>query len=425
MRRQLTFAALAVTSLVAVAFALPLALLVREVARDRALTAAEQDATSVAPLLVATDDVELLEVAVELTASGGEGRLAVVLPDGRQLGDARPSDPAALELAQQQAFSVAVPGGIDLHVPVVAGDGTTAVVRVHVPDDELSRGVPAAWAALAAVAVVLVAGAVLIADVLGRRITRPLDQLARTAHDVGAGDLAARAPEEGPPEVAELARTFNGLTERVGELLRAERERVADLSHRLRTPLTALRLEAERHGDAGLTADVDRLAEEVDRAIVAARHHLDEGDPRVDLVALIEERSRFWGALAEDDGRAWELEIATSGPLHLGVPASEVEAAIDALLGNIFAHTPEGSAYRLRLDTDGDTATLTVDDEGPGVPDVDRALRRGLSGSGSTGLGLDIARRCAEQAGGGLRLGRSPSGGTRAQLHLRVVPTPA
>src|SRR5207248_371591 len=99
--------------------------------------------------------------------------------------------------------------------------------------------------------------------------------------------------------------------------------------------------------------------------------------------------------------------------------------AVDALLGNVFAHTPEGSPLAVALGVDdGGLATIVVDDQGPGFSGT-VAMERGVSGGGSTGLGLDIARRVAESAGGALTVSRSPLGGARVQLTLqrRLVPS--
>jgi len=88
------------------------------------------------------------------------------------------------------------------------------------------------------------------------------------------------------------------------------------------------------------------------------------------------------------------------------------------LLGNVFAHTPEGTALRVTVSEHG----LVVDDAGPGIRDPATAVRRGVSGAGSTGLGLDIARRVAGAAGGRLDIGASPLGGARVALVLDAFP---
>jgi signal transduction histidine kinase len=105
-----------------------------------------------------------------------------------------------------------------------------------------------------------------------------------------------------------------------------------------------------------------------------------------------------------------------SGPVALS--AQEEADALDALIGNVFAHTPEGSAYAVTVARGPGTVDLHVDDAGAGIDDPEAVLPRGATGAGSTGLGLDIARRAAEAAGGALTIGRSPLGGARVTLQL-------
>lgn len=158
---------------------------------------------------------------------------------------------------------------------------------------------------------------VAVADQLARSLVRPLGDLARASDLLAAGHLASRAQVTGPPEVRQVSAGLNRLAERIGALLAHERETVADLSHRLRTPLTALRINAESLHDN-----------------------------------------------------------------------TEMEQMLT------------------------DVAGLVVSDQGPGFADPD-AARRGMSTGGSTGLGLDIARRIAETSGGSLTVGQSATGGGR------------
>ena len=96
----------------------------------------------------------------------------------------------------------------------------------------------------------------------------------------------------------------------------------------------------------------------------------------------------------------------------------DLEAAVDALLGNVVAHTPEGTGLLVALSRDpAGGALLVVIDEGPGFEDG-AVIARGRSGGGSTGLGLDIARRTAAASGGDLRIGRVPGGGGRVSMRL-------
>jgi signal transduction histidine kinase len=104
--------------------------------------------------------------------------------------------------------------------------------------------------------------------------------------------------------------------------------------------------------------------------------------------------------------------------VFVALPRDELILAIDALLGNVFAHTPEGTALRVAVSGHG----LVVEDAGPGIRDPATAVRRGVSGAGSTGLGLDIARRVANAAGGRLEIGTSRLGGARVALVLDGFP---
>lgn len=420
------------TVMVALAFLVPLAVLVRTLARDRALNAAELEAQSLAPALSLTQEPAALEVAVLATNAGAAGRLVIFLPDGTPVGKpqstvAGRSSEDSMALARRgRAFSAAIPGGAEVLVPVALAQSQTAVVRVYLPNSLLRRGVASAWTMELAVGVALVALAILLADRMARSIVRPVRALAGAAQQLGEGDLTVRIEPEGPPEIVQAAVAFNFLGRRVGELLATEREMVADLSHRLRTPLTALRLDAEGVADPEdarrLSEDVDELERAVDAVIRQARRPVrSEIGPLANPVAVARARAAFWAPLAEDQGRRWALEVNGEGTI-VAVSVDELEAALDALLGNVFVHTPEGTAFRLLVTPrPGGGVRLAVEDDGPGVSGD--LVARGASGAGSTGLGLDIARRTAEAAGGSLRIGSGPRGGARIELDLPPAPS--
>ena len=210
---------------------------------------------------------------------------------------------------------------------------------------------------------------------------------------------------------------------RIGELLTAEREQVADLSHRLRTPITALRLDVESLSDpderARLATDVDELTRQVDDVIREARRVEREGGlAGCDAAEVVSDRVRMWGALAEDQGRTARTDL-TVGPLPTRLSADDLAAAVDALLGNVMAHTPEGAPLSVSLTREPDGfVRLVVEDGGSGIPEGSASVR-GRSGSGSTGLGLDIARRTAVASGGSMLVDRSADlGGARVTLRL-------
>jgi signal transduction histidine kinase len=259
-----------------------------------------------------------------------------------------------------------------------------------------------------------------VADRLARSMTGPIGELAAVSHRLARGELDARATPRGPGEVRDVAGALNHLAARIRELMREERESVADLSHRLRTPLTALRLESETLADpresARMAAGVDAVERAVDDVIAASRRRAAAGTS--DAAAIVADRVRFWSALAEDTGRTVTTDLA-GGPLPVAVGADDLTACVDALLGNVFAHTPDGTGLVVRLTRPpGGGALLVVADEGPGFADGSGAVRRGVSGHGSTGLGLDIAHRAARTSGGDLTLGNAASGGAEVTLRL-------
>ncbi|BCJ45946.1 two-component sensor histidine kinase [Actinoplanes ianthinogenes] len=426
MRRSYVWVALAVTTLVALAFVIPLAMLVRTAVRDRALREAERQALGLSAVLVVATDRDLVLNSIMSTEAGKQGQLAAHLPRLGTVGTSRVDTGAVGRVRQRQvATTVQVAGGQVYLRPVALPEGLTAVIEVYVPADALRAGVGLAWLVLIGEAIVLVGVSTLLADRLAARVVRASQDLARTATALGAGSLHARVRPSGPREIEDVGGALNVLADRFTELLATERALAANLSHRLRVPLTALRLNtetlspgADRDRQARL---VDRLEQEINAVIVEAARPL-AARPRLrcDLGAVVADRTEFWGALAEDQGRPWQTQPPPSG---ITVPAafSMVAEALDVLLGNVFHHTPETAACRVSVQRGPDWASVTVDDAGPGFRDAEAAVSRGASGADSTGLGLDIARRLAADTGGRLTVGRSDLGGAQVVLTLGVA----
>ncbi|MET9640892.1 HAMP domain-containing sensor histidine kinase [Streptomyces virginiae] len=437
MRWALVKVCLAVTAMVVVAFAVPLGLVVQEMASDRAFSNAERQAATIGPTLSITTDPVQLRKAVESTQMGAARRMAVHVPaigDSApvSIGEGRAGERAVAETRRMgRATTAKVSGaGSALLQPTALGSGDIAVVEIFVPESEVSNGVATAWLVLAGVGLALIVGSVAVADRLGARLVRPAERLADAAHQLGEGRLGARVPEAGPKELRSAAVAFNAMADQVVELLANERELAADLSHRLRTPLTVLRLNTASLGDGPAAeqtrAAVEQLEREVDTIIRTAR----EQRPATGLVGagagagcdaseVIRDRMDFWSALAEDEGR--EVRLAgVDRTVRIPVARPELAAALDAMLGNVFRHTPEGTPFAVDVHDAGDAVIVLVSDAGPGISDPDAALRRGNDGGrdGSTGLGLDIVRRVAESTGGDVRLGRSVLGGTEVRVWI-------
>ncbi|WP_033438887.1 HAMP domain-containing sensor histidine kinase [Saccharothrix sp. NRRL B-16314] len=419
MRKSLGLVSLAVTSMVALAFLIPLALVVRQLAEDRAEADAERLAGALTPVLVITTDPAAVGQALLSTG----GRVAVHLPGGEVVGVPMASE-VQLTTAREQgrASTEVIPAGRVHLQPVLLDQGRVAVVEAFVPVAELSRGVTEAWLALSGVAITLVLGSVLVADRLGARVVKASAALAEGARKMGQGDLATRVTPSGPPELLDAGTAFNRMADRIGQLVANEREILADLSHRLRTPLTALRLDSETLGQDPnanrVRQAVHALEREVNELIRAARRELDDPDGgRCDAAQVVHDRLVFWSALADDQQRLWN-QRGTERRALVPLTRSDLAAAMDAVLGNVFRHTPEGVGFVVALFHQADRVVIVIEDAGPGIDDLEAALRRGSSGAGSTGLGLDIARRAAESTGGSLVVDRGPLGGTRVQLWL-------
>lgn len=423
MRRRIAWLALAITSLVVVAFTVPLMLLVRRQAIERAQINAEHRAETIADLvaLAAPASETLTAAGIENAIGNPPDGVRVVLPDGSRIGDP-PVEFSAVEASARNGVPAAGyhrDGPWEVGIPVQTSWGVVAVVA-SATAAELRQGVATAWTVLAILGVVMVAAAVGLAIRLGRELVRPVWELAGVANRLGDGDLTARARGDGPPELAAVASALNGLAERLGDLIRAERESLADLSHRLRTPLTSLRLQSEGLNNAEerelLTDAVDRMQEAVDGMIVEVRQGKTTAAV-VDLSQVVSKRLEFWRVLAEEQERE-VIQLVAVGPLLVRAESDELGSALDALIGNVMAHTPAGTAFEIRLGEDDGRAVLTIGDAGPGFRPGADPTKRGVSGAGSTGLGLDIARRLAERTGGSLRIGRSPLGGAQVELKL-------
>jgi signal transduction histidine kinase len=416
MRRRLALLVSATMALVLIAFVVPLAVVLRVLAADRAMTAATSEAQQISAIVASSPSADSLRASVSQLISADGRPASVFLPDGTTvLGDQAPRSRAVLLAQRGNSFTAeTAAGGREVLTAVGGLSGGTVVVRVFVSDAELSKGVTRAWLILAGFGLVLLALGVLAADRLVGTVTKPIGELARVSHRLAAGELEARASPQGPPEVREVAGGLNHLAGRIRDLIWQERENVADLSHRLRTPLTALRLEAEAvppdaDPDGRLAAQVHAMENAVTSLIDNARLRTG-GSGRCDAAQVIGERAAFWSVLADDQGRRMLVELAP-GPVPVGVAGPDLAACMDALLGNVFAHTPEGTGFTVRLaHRDGGGGVVSVQDEGPGFPPGD-PVRRGASGGGSTGLGLDIARQTAEASGGSLAVRTVPGGG--------------
>jgi signal transduction histidine kinase len=433
MRRRIMFLSVGMTVLVVLAFAIPLTLLMRGAASDESLKNARYRAEAVAYYVGEKNhSPDEIKTYIQGITSQGPGRISVLLADGTTLGDPPPGGvptPRGLPDGDDEdkgppkvsdASFRKVKDGVATDVSVDTRAGPASVC-LFLTEDEVYEGlVPELLILLAASLGVLILS-IVGAEVVSRRLARPLEETARTAERLAKGDVDARAPTTGPAEVAQVGAALNGLADRIDEVIAVEREAVADLSHRLRTPLTALRLQVEALPDRDraeeLNVQVNSLERTLTAVISAARRPQREGRvPHCDAVAVTRERAAFWEPLFEDQGRELTLDLPTP-PAEVRSSAEDLAAALDALVENVVAHTPDGTPARIILTRQATGGVLiVVADEGPGIPLG--AGERGRSDRGSTGLGLDIARRCAEAAGGRLTIHPNLSAGSSVHLTL-------
>lgn len=422
MRKRLRFLVAATTSAVVIAFLVPLLLLVRQLASDRAATAALQDAQRVALVASTGADTDQIAALIDALSAGTGQELTAVLPDGSVVGAPVTGDVNVERALAGSAFEASVGEGLAQYVPAVTTDGPL-VVRALVPEEELRRGVARASVTISLLGFLLLATALVTADQLARTASRPFHDLAAAADEMREGRLDLRVPEEGLPEAVAVARALNRLAERVEGLLAAERRAVADLSHRLRTPVTALRLDADAVADQDLAErlrnHVGQLERTVDAIVKDARRPVRVSvSASCDAAAVVSSRVQFWSVLAEDQGRRMDVDIPDHRRLLARIDAAELADVVDVLIDNVFAHTPDGVPLSVEVSESGDDVVVAVGDGGPGMP-ADDVVARGVSRGGSSGLGLDIAVRAAIAGGGGLDVTRSPLGGALVRVRIK------
>ena len=431
MRRSLAVRSLLLGALIVVVFVVPLALSIRSTASERALTLARSDARALTPILSLAGDPRVTGQVDAVSRRALPRLLSVVFPDGSVLGSGEViepdplADPKSIARARSpETFVAHVGRGAVLYEPVLRSNGTLAVIRVFVPRRQLQRGVYRSWLLLALVGLSLVGFAVLLADRIGRSVVRSVGDLADTATLLGSGDTSARVTPSGPREVRAVGVALNQLAGRIDELLGTERAAVADLSHRLRTPLTALRAELstvdDRAGLRRVEVGLDELTWTIDHIIRDAAQPVRRGiGVSSDLVEAVAHRTAFWGVLAEDQRREMTIDLADE-PISVPIVASDLSVVIDALLDNVISHTPESSPFSVTVRGTHNRAQLIIEDGGPGFPEGFGPVR-GNSGRGSTGLGLDIARRIVEAAGGSFVAVTRSAGGARVRVDLPRV----
>jgi signal transduction histidine kinase len=441
--RRLVLGYLGLALFVHVALEVPLGVQHQRTERRDFAAKVEHDATTLAS--VAEDAVQnrsqsqLRSVAAfarDYTRSTGT-RVVIVDRNGVALVDTAPLGPGAESFASRPEIAAALRGSVaagtrhsdTLHtsllyvaVPVASGGVVHGAVRVTIPTSAVDARILSYWLILAGIAAIVLAAAALVAGALARFVTRPLRGLERAAAAFGTGDFDARVPErDGPPEVRSLARVFNEAATKLGHLIRAQDEFVADASHQLRTPLTALRLRLETGDVQGGLSEVERLASLVDELLALARADARPAE-EIDVAEIVQERVTHWRALADERGVA--LVAQAGGKARAHGARERIAQTLDNLLSNAFEVAPPGTTVSVSVRTSGPWIEVRVRDRGPGMTAEQRAHafeRFWSGGDGGSGLGLAIARRLVEADAGTVELRDADGGGLEALVRLRTA----
>ncbi|WP_371662947.1 ATP-binding protein [Streptomyces sp. NBC_00280] len=299
--------------------------------------------------------------------------------------------------------------------PVIRDGDVVAVVVTDSPTGQMRSRTLHGWIVIGAgeiAAMLLAVGAALR---LTGWVLRPVRVLDATTHSIATGSLKSRvAVAGGPPELRRLARAFNEMADNVEDVLEQQRAFVADASHQLRNPLSALLLRIEllalelpegNEEIASVQTEGKRLAEVLDDLLdLALAEHAEADLVLTDIGALTAERVAAWTPLAEAKG----VRLVGDCPATTAwADPVTLSSALDAVIDNAVKFTPEDECVRVSVASNGSTSTVVVTDGGPGLTDDelvrigDRFWRSGrhqnVKGSG---LGLSISRVLLAAGGG-------------------------
>jgi signal transduction histidine kinase len=267
------------------------------------------------------------------------------------------------------------------------------------------------------VVIAAIGGGTAVATVTARRLARPLRHVADRASRLGAGDFRLDRTRYEVPELDSVAEALDASATALAQLVQRERDLVGDVSHQLRSRLTSLQLRIEEltvvpdkeiatEAKAALE-QAERLADVLDELMTAAREARAAGAMPVDLAAELPGIADEWRAPLRAVGRS--LKVRLEAGLYAKVSPGRLREVIGVLLDNALRHgsgTVTLSAREGVAASGGDTVVIEVSDTGPGVPDelAEHVFERGVSGGGSTGLGLALARALIDSDGGRLEL---------------------
>jgi signal transduction histidine kinase len=411
LRRRVLISILAVTAVAMILFALPLGVAVQRLYRTEMITALQRDAARAAA--VVPDTIPGGPISLP-RPSPPQPVIGVYDMTGRLVAGSGPGHSGLAASGPAAQVRDAIEGGdLAVIVPIPSDQKAVGTVRAAVPYSAVTDRVHQAWGAMALLALIAAGLAAVLARRQSVRLAAPLERLTRAARALGDGDFTVRAERTGLREADSASQALEETAAQLGGLLDRERAFSSDVSHQLRTPLTALMV--------GLENALDRPGADLPAAI---RDALSRGDHLRttidDLICLI--RPGPADALADiaalvDDVRArWETPLATRGRglvvvaepdlPSLTAPPAAVRQILDVLIGNALWHG-EGTVTITVRAADGDVV-IAVSDEGPGLDGEPAELLAGAAGQADGhGRGLPLARSLAVAAGGSLTVRRA------------------
>jgi two-component system, OmpR family, sensor histidine kinase BaeS len=273
-----------------------------------------------------------------------------------------------------------------------------------------------------------------------RRMTRPMDNLIEAAARIEAGDYSAQVPEQGPQDLRSVARAFNAMSARLKTIDEQRRSFLADIAHELRTPLSVIRGQTEAIADGMYPADaahlapildatqtLDRLIEDLGTLVLTDAGNLVLNKEPTDLGAVVRDAVDSFQAQAEAGGVALSAEIAEQ-PMIAEIDPARIRSVIGNLLSNALRHTRSGGSIKAAVMPSNDQVTVSVADDGEGIPPdllphVFERFVKGATSAGS-GLGLAIAHDIIVAHGGRLEIESQPGSGTRVRVTLPAAQLP-
>lgn len=453
MTKRLIISYLAVTVVVLVMLEIPLAVFFAQRERERLSADMESDARVIAtiyedalekgtspdpgPAFRYTDRTGARVVVVNTT---GLSQVDTEQSIGRDL-STRPEIAQALagKRAAGTRFSDTLHADLwYVAVPIASGGVVHGALRISFGPGEVDGRIHRFWLALVLIAVVVLLVMGLVGWAIARSVTRPLRRLNETATRFGSGDLTVdEHPAGGPPEIRALDERMSNMAVRLAALVDEQRAFVADASHQLRTPLTALRLRLEILQGAPHLAEADvaeleaaieetdRLARLVGDLLQLARAEQHPTTAEADLARLTADRVDTWSAAADQADVRLVLGGADRPALVWAVPGA-IEQILDNVIDNAILVSRPGSTIEVTVTRGSDSHRLSIADHGPGLSDEDKARAtrrfwRGSTATPGTGLGLAIAQALAVASGGSLSLSDTPGGGLTIVLTLPVA----